>query len=232
MSYTLDSVERMYLGYQALYHNEDFIDNDANEALREGLKGSFRKHDTLTSEILTEEGHRQVFAYGVELGAEKLQGKPLNDTQRAQVEQDIELFSVFNNDFYDELYDKYEARYNGETVDFEADNERYLKSIDNEESPEIPDPNELVATSGLSYTKPAPDVEQVRGKQEVRTYETVSERNIRIEHENIAKEMREAEGGNDKQYHEQSQERNPHKHFTAGDSFGFDEKDDDDLELG
>lgn len=150
-------VARITESYRALYLGNETNDTEADEALRKGLLNSFRKHDTLVSEIWTEGGHRDVFGYGVELGVEELQKSKITKEQRNEVYQrldkflkDVEIFTGSDTEFYKEVYNQYEKKYDGETVDFYADMNRYYRSIENEEVPEqfpeFEEPKEMTAS--------------------------------------------------------------------------------------
>lgn len=139
-------VERVSKSYESLYLGSDNQDEQANEALRHGLQESFRRNDTLTSEIWTDSGYRDIFGYGVELGVESLQGSKITEAQREDVYNHldtfvdkIDIFTVSDTEFYKTVFNQYEAKYEGETVDFGADYARYQRSIENEEVPDLDD---------------------------------------------------------------------------------------------
>lgn len=237
----LSPESRVKNSYEALYYRVESGDPKMDEIERQEIQRAFRENDVVLADNPKEDVLKGIMVQAFQRSAKALQQKDLSPLQMKMIEQEFDQFTKNHPDPYGTLFDSYEQRYDGETVDFSADYERYIRESESgaffspEEDFGKPEPeethdrhknesqkgtNSMNRSSGLSYAARVPEAAQTtkRSYQQIRQEEAA------------AAEMKGTHY--DEKYDQYKRNRNDtHSKFTAGDDYGFDELEDDGPEL-
>lgn len=230
----LSAEGRVRNSYEAMYYRTDSGDPEVDEIVRSEIQHSFRRHGITLSDQPNNETLRNIMLDAYKKSAQELGGSTITSERSSNLTRDFDAFTKNHPDFYKTSFDAYEDKYNGETVDFFADYDRVIQESNGTGLAWEPTEADLNAMerdrltqfsreavmkkpTGLSYVGHAPGVQT----QSRRSY-----RQIKME-EAAAQEMK----GNkyDVEYDRYARSRgDSYQKTTAGDDYGFDERDYDD----
>lgn len=223
----LSPVQRVQNSYESLYFGTPSGDRVTDGVVRKELSSSFLRNDVVFEDPdVTPDAIRHAYldAYVTSVGV--LQGTPVTDEQRIDMQYRYERFEKEQHNVQSKTYDGYRAKYE-ETLDFDA----YMAAVMpelmeteyNAEEPDLDaqalDMGPVAPQAAISYghavSTPTPVVPL--------TYEA---------HRNATRDLDEMKGDHDTDYdaYKRGREDNA-SDFTAGDGYGFDEREDDGPEL-
>lgn len=225
--------QRVRNGYESLYFGASSGDPEGDDMLREALLDAFAKHDVAFDDEYDDATMRRVFVSAYADATTSLQGFEATPEQRESLTRSFTRFDMMNGHFVERTAKHFENRHDGETLDLKTIVNRYNKDIENGEMPDIDAmfaevEAETVAsvapTAGLSYGAKA----TVQPAAVKRTYVE------RLADSEAITELKEAHGSRDTAYDAYSKahaNEAAHRAFTAGDDYGFDEREDEGPEL-
>lgn len=219
--------QRVANGYESLYFGAESGDPEMNQILQATTQRAFAENDIALDESPDDEKLRRTFVKAYVDAAATLQGEPATDAQKAYLTRSFARFEMTHGQFYDRTAKAFENRHDGETLDLHTFIERERASeAHNAEEPDI-DAMEREAAAGLSYGAKAETAVPVR-----QTYaEQVAASEVAREQEDIVAAQK---GDHDTEYDAYSRGHDgeaKHRRYTAGDDFGFDEREDDGPDL-
>lgn len=227
----LSPESRIKNSYESLYYRAGSGDPESDEIVKGAIQQSFRRHGVTLSDQPDDAVLRNVMLDAFKESTKELGGETLSASRDQSLTRDFDRFTRNHTSFYSVSFESFETRYEGEPVDFFADFDRLVQENDGV-NPFVVEPTEAdleamqrdrlkkfsregeMRAAGLSYTGYAPGVET----QPRRSYQQVRQE------EAAAQEMK---GHNyDKRYdHYARGRRDTFQKMTAGDEYGFDERD-------
>lgn len=225
--------QRVRNGYESLYFGAPSGDPEGDDMLREALLDSFAKHD-----VTFDDGHddatlRRVFIAAYADATTSLQGFPVTPDQQESLTRSFIRFEMSNGRFIENTAKAFENRYDGETLDLKTIVNRFDKDLANEELPDLDameadafenrHDGETVEKAGLSYgAKASTQPTAVKRTYAQRAAESEAVAELKREHD-----VDDAYDAYSRNHPSEAAGRA----FTAGDGYGFDERDDDGPEL-
>lgn len=243
---------RIKNSYEALYYNVESGDKEMDEVVRRNAKHSFRSYDVTLADKPDQKTLRTIMLEAYQTSAREFGEKTHTKINEARLEKEFDDFTKDHDQFYKQSFNHYEEKYAGEPIDFEADDVRMDRKLEEAgrpyHEPEIDDnalemmarvagatvASPLSGVSGLNavvsgkrgsgvfYSAHAPNVAPTHTAK--RTYQQVKQE------EAAAEELK----GNrvDQAYDKYARGRgDTNQKTTAGDAYGFDEPEDDGPEL-
>lgn len=227
----LSPESRIKNSYESLYYRAGSGDPESDEIVKGALQQAFRRHGVTLSDQPDDAVLRNIMLDAVKESTKELCGETLSANREQSLTRDFDQFTRNHTSFYTVSFESFESRYEGEPVDFLADYDRMIQE-NGGVNPFVVEPTEAdleamqrenlkkfsregeMRAAGVSYTGYAPGVVT----QPRRSYKQVKQE------EAVAQEMK---GHNyDKRYDLYARGRgDTFQKMTAGDEYGFDERD-------
>lgn len=229
----LSPESRIKNSYESLYYRASSGDPESDDIVKGEIQQSFRRYGVTLNDRPDDALLRSVMLDAYKKSTKELGGdlSKLSSDWEHNLERDFDRFTTNHPSFYTSTFDSYENRYEGEPVDFFADYDRLIEESGGVDPFAVePTEDDLEAmrrdqlkqfsrdgemrAAGLSYTGHAPGVTT----QARRTYQQTRQE------EAAAQEIK----GRmyDKQYDGYARDRSDtYQKTTAGDDYGFDERD-------
>lgn len=213
-------VARVVNSYESLYFRAVSGDASADEIVRREMMRAFKEEDIVLDDKPSSEELNRVLVKAYAAAVEEIQGAPVTEAQRDELEGSLDTFEATHARFHETTFKSFEQVSDGMTVDFDAEVARFERETGDPRDVEMDEErlDEMEAThrasSGLSYSEAGATLEVARA-----TFTSRKEAE-RLEREN--REVRDAA------YDEYARNRkDTASRHTAGDDFGFDEREDD-----
>lgn len=227
----LSPESRIKNSYESLYYRAGSGDPETDEIVKGAIQQSFRRHGVTLTDQPDDAVLRSVMLDAFKESTKELGGEPLSASREQSLARDFDHFTRNHTSFYTVSFESFENRYEGEPVDFFADYDRMIQDNDGVD-PFIVEPTNAdleamhrdrlqkfsregeMKAAGLSYTGHAPGVQT----QARRSYQQIRQE------EAAAQEMKGQKY--DERYDRYARGRgDTHMKMTAGDEYGFDERD-------
>jgi hypothetical protein len=226
----LSPESRIKNSYESLYYRAGSGDPETDEIVKGAIQQSFRRHGVTLNDHPDDAVLRNVMLDAYKESTKELGGENLSSSREQNLTRDFDRFTKNHPSFYMLSFESYENRYKGEPVDFFADYDRLIQENDGVD-PFVVEPTEAdleamqrdrlkkfsqegeMRAVGLSYTGYAPGVRT----QPRRSYQQIKQE------EAAAQEMKGDKY--DKRYDYYTRGRgDTNQKMTAGDDYGFDER--------
>lgn len=216
--------QRVVNGYESLYFGSQSGDEQTNEVLRESMLRSFQRNDLALDDEPDDERMRKVFVEAYVDATASLQGEPATDEQRAYVTRSFARFEMTQRAFYERTAKAFENRHDGETLDlFTVIDRMERETPSNQEEPDL----DAMAKDAGAFSYGAKADVALPQRQSYAEQVAASEAVAELDVEDV-KQTRDADYDAYSLSHEREAK---HRRFSAGDDYGFDEREDDGPEL-
>ena len=212
--------QRVVNGYESLYFGADSGDPEMNTILRESMLRSFQRNDLALDDEQDEAQLRKTFIEAYVDATETVQGAPATDDQRAHVTRSFARFEMTQRAFYDRTAKAFENRHDGETLDLFTVLDRLDRETpSNQEEPDL----DAMARDAEAFSYGAKAATATPVRQSYAEQAASSE--------DVADDVKQTRDAEYDEYSRTHADESKHRRFSAGDDYGFDEREDDGPEL-
>lgn len=227
----LSPESRIKNSYESLYYRAGSGDPETDEIVKGAIQQAFRQHGVTLGDQPKDAVLRTIMLDAYKQSTKELGGETLSPKREQNLMRDFDQFTRNHPSFYKSSFESFENRYAGEPVDFFADYDRMVQDNDGVD-PLVIEPSGAdldamqrdrlkkfsregeMKAAGLSYSGYAPGVRT----QTRRSYKQIKQE------EAVAQEMKGTKY--DARYDYYARGRgDTYQKTTAGDDYGFDERD-------